>query len=182
MLTCTPAVRILPDTMDLLREFEKEQIATTDRPRLKAGDSVRVEMKVTEGDKTRVQAFEGVVLGIRGSGPSTTFTVRRETGSFAVERIFPLYSPLITVIEVIKRQKVRRARLNYLRHAGRRKFKEDVLAMQRLVKEEAEKKRLAEDAAKKEAEAKITAERQAKKEADTSEVPASAESSAEEEK
>ena len=137
--------------MDLLREFEKEQVASSERPRLKAGDIVRVEMKITEAGKTRLQTFEGVVIGIRGSGPSVTFTVRRETGRFGVERIFPLYSPLITNIEIVKRQKVRRAKLNYLRQAGRRRVKEDELAMQRHVREEQEKKRLAEEAKKREA-------------------------------
>jgi len=105
--------------MDLIRHFEEQQMKDVTRPFLKAGDVVRVEMKVQEGDKTRLQAFEGTVLGVRGSGPSATFTVRRETGHFGVERIFPLYSPLIANIEVQRRQKVRRAKLNYLRHAGR---------------------------------------------------------------
>ena len=134
--------------MDALRLFELEQIKGVDRPTLKPGDIVRVGTKVVEGEKTRVQAFEGTVLGVRGSGPSTSFTVRRETGKFAVERVFPLYSPLITEIEIVKRQKVRRAQLNYLRHEGRRRVKEDELAMQRHVKEESDKKRLASEASK----------------------------------
>lgn len=134
--------------MDLLREFEKEQIKTVDRPRLKAGDVVRVESSVTEGEKTRLQTFEGTVLGIRGGGPSTTFTVRRDTNGYGVERIFALYSPIITNIEIVKRQKVRRAKLFYLRNTGRRRVKEDELSMQRHVKEEQDKKRLVADAAK----------------------------------
>lgn len=121
--------------MDLLRYFERQQVKDSERPVLHPGDVVRVEMKVQEGEKTRLQTFEGVMLGIRGSGPSTTFIVRRETGGFGVERIFPLYNPLITNIEIVKRQKVRRAKLTYLRQAGRRRFKEDVKAMQRYVKE-----------------------------------------------
>src|SRR3989344_2199578 len=143
--------------MDLLRYFERQQVKDKERPQLRAGDEVRVEMKVQEGEKTRLQTFDGIMLGVRGSGPSTTFMVRRETGGFGVERIFPLYSPLITNIEIVRRQKVRRAKLTYLRQAGRRRFKEDVLAMQRYVKEEAalrqaqgkEKKRLAEAAEEK---------------------------------
>lgn len=152
--------------MDLLREYEKQQTTNLDRPSLRAGDIVRVQTKVKEGDKTRIQAFEGVVLGTRGSGPSKTFTVRRETGRFAVERIFPLYSPLITAIEITRRQKVRRAKLNYLRNQGRRRVKEDLVNMQRHEDELAEKKRLAEQAAKREAEkeaAKKAAEAKAKK-------------------
>ncbi len=147
--------------MDVLRLFELQQIDGIDRPILKAGDIVRIGTKVVEGDKTRVQSFEGTILGVRGSGPSTSFTVRRETGKFAVERVFPLYSPLITEIEIIKRQKVRRAKLHYLRHEGRRRVKEDELAMQRHVKEESDKKRLAKEAAERAEEESAKAEKTA---------------------
>ncbi len=139
--------------MDLLREFEKEQISRIERPRLAAGDIVRVEMKITEGEKTRLQVFEGTVIGVRGSGPSVTFTVRREVGDHAIERIFPLYNPLITNIEITKRQKVRRAKLGYLRQEGRRRVKEDKKAMTRYIEEEKTKVRLAEAKAEKEAKA-----------------------------
>jgi len=145
--------------MDLIRYFEQQQTKDVQRPRLKPGDIVRVETKITEGEKTRIQAFEGTVLSVRGSGPSCTFTVRREVGQFAVERIFPLYAPLITKIEIMRRQKVRRAKLTYLREAGRRRVKEDELSMQRHVKEEADKKRLAEDARKRAEEEKAQAEK-----------------------
>lgn len=145
--------------MDLLREFELTQIKNVERPRLRAGDIVRVGMKVTEGDKTRVQTFEGTVISIRGSGPSATFTVRREVGRFGVERIFPLYNPLITNIDIVKRQKVRRAKLTYLRQAGQGRVKEDELSMQRHLKEESDKKRLAEDAKKRAEDKKAEAER-----------------------
>jgi large subunit ribosomal protein L19 len=153
--------------MDLLRHFEKQQIAGIERPRLAPGDIVRVETKIQEGDKTRIQGFEGTVLGIRGSGPSASFTVRRETGRFAVERIFPLYSPLITAIEITKRQKVRRAKLFYLRKAGRRRVKEDELSMQRLVREELEKKRLAAEAKKRQEEAEAQAAKETEKTTET---------------
>ncbi|MBI4022438.1 MAG: 50S ribosomal protein L19 [Candidatus Andersenbacteria bacterium] len=162
--------------MDLLRHFE-QQMRTIERPYLQPGDVVRVEMKVQESGKTRLQAFEGTILGIRGSGPSATMTVRRETGHFGVERIFPLYSPLIEKIDIIKRQKVRRAKLTYLRQAGRRRFKEDVKAMQRHIKEEEDRKRLKEAAEKKrieEAEAKQQELEQAKKIADVEDLPAAA--------
>lgn len=151
--------------MDLLREFELQQIAGIDRPSLRAGDIVRVGTKVVEGGKSRIQNFEGTVIGINGSGPSTSFTVRRETGKFAVERIFPLYSPLITNIEIVKRQKVRRSKLYYLRKEGRRRVKEDELSMQRHVKEALDKKRLAEDAAKRAEEKAIEEERKALRQA-----------------
>jgi len=149
--------------MDPLRYFEQQQIKTLDRPQLRAGDVVRVDMKITEGEKKRIQPFEGTVLGIRGSGPSVTFTVRREVGRFAVERIFPLYSPLITNIDILKRQKVRRAKLTYLREAGRRRVKEDTKSMQRHVLAEQEKKRLAEEAKKREEDKARQAEIEAKR-------------------
>lgn len=155
--------------MDLLRAFELKQIEGIDRPILRSGDIVRVGTKVVEGDKSRVQAFEGTVIALHGSGPSKSFTVRRETGKFAVERVFPLYSPLITTIEIIKRQKVRRSKLYYLRQEGRRRVKEDELSMQRHVKEESDKKRLAADAAKRAEEKAIEEERKAKKEAEKAE-------------
>ncbi len=153
--------------MDLLRYFEKQQVKDIDRPRLQAGDIVRVETKIEEADKSRLQTFEGTVLSVRGGGPSVTFTVRRETGNFGVERIFPLYSPLITNIEIVKRQKVRRAKLNYLRQAGRRRFKEDVKAMQRHLKDEGEKVRLAEDALKREEDKKAKEEKLKQKEVES---------------
>lgn len=148
--------------MDLLREFQLQQTKDISRPRLRAGDIVSVETRVTEGDKTRLQKFEGTVLGIRGSGPSCTITIRREVARHAVERIFPLYSPIITNIEIIKRQKVRRAKLGYLRAAGRRRVKEDELSMQRHIHEETEKKRVAEESKKREEEKVAKAEREAK--------------------
>lgn len=135
--------------MDLVWYFAEQQVSTVDRPALRAGDIIRVTVQVQEGGKSRLQTFEGTLLSIRGSGPSATITVRRETGGFGIERIFQLYSPLITSIDIVKRQKVRRAKLTYLRESGRRRFKEDVKAMQRHIKEEEEKKRLAEAAEKK---------------------------------
>jgi large subunit ribosomal protein L19 len=155
--------------MDLIRHFEKQQLEGVERPGVRAGDIVRVQMKVTEGEKTRLQTFEGTVLSVRGGGPSRTFTVRREIGRFAVERIFPLFSPLITSIEIVKRQKVRRAKLNYLRTSGRRRIKEDEKAMQRHAKTESDKKRLAEEAKKREEKRK--AEEMRKKEQVETEAP-----------
>ncbi len=155
--------------MDLLREFEMKQIEGIDRPVLRAGDIVRVGTKVVEGDKSRIQAFEGTVIALHGSGPSKSFTVRRETGKFAVERVFPLYSPLITNIEIVKRQKVRKSKLYYLRKEGRRRVKEDELSMQRHVQEENDKKRLAEEATKRAEEKALEEERKAQKEAEKAE-------------
>ncbi|MBI2625919.1 50S ribosomal protein L19 [Candidatus Parcubacteria bacterium] len=93
-----------------------EQQIRTDLPDLKPGDTVRVWQKIKEGDKERLQAFEGVLIARhRKSGASATFTVRRIISGIGVERVFPLHSPAIDKIEVVKRAKVRRAKLTYLR-------------------------------------------------------------------
>ena len=88
----------------------------TNFPKFKAGDTVTVSYKIKEGDKERIQEYRGVVLQIKGSGNTTTFTVRKMLASFGIERIFPMSSPFIHNIEVNKRGKVRRARIFYLRN------------------------------------------------------------------
>jgi|SRR5580693_9069821 large subunit ribosomal protein L19 len=84
-------------------------------PEFRAGDTVRVHVRVVEGDKERIQVFQGVVIGRRGDGTRETFTVRKISGGIGVERIFPLHSPSVDKIEVVRRGKVRRAKLYYLR-------------------------------------------------------------------
>ena len=86
----------------------------TNIPTFKAGDTVRVKVKVVEGDTERLQAFDGVVIARRGSGIGETFTVRKISFGVGVERIFPVHSPRVDSIEVLKIGKVRRAKLNYL--------------------------------------------------------------------
>ena len=86
----------------------------TNVPVFKAGDTVRVKVKVVEGDNERLQAFDGVVIARKGSGISETFTVRKISFGVGVERIFPIHSPRVDSIEVLKIGKVRRAKLNYL--------------------------------------------------------------------
>lgn len=86
-----------------------------DLPDFKTGDTIKVHVRVIEGEKERIQVFEGVVIGIKGSGNSRTFTVRKVSGGVGVERIFPLNSPMIRSIEINRRGRVRRAKLNYLR-------------------------------------------------------------------
>ena len=103
--------------MNLLQAVDNSQLRT-DIPRLHSGDTVRVHVKIKEGDKYRIQLFEGVVLCIKRNGISSTFTVRKVSSGYGVERIFPLHSPIIEKVEVVKQGKVRRARLFYLR--GRR--------------------------------------------------------------
>ena len=87
----------------------------TDLPDFAPGDTVRVQVKIKEGDKERLQAFEGVVIAISGSGGRRTFTVRKVSYGVGVERIFPLHSPKLDAIEVVRRGQVRRAKLFYLR-------------------------------------------------------------------
>jgi large subunit ribosomal protein L19 len=84
-------------------------------PPFRAGDTLRVNVRVREGDKERIQAFEGVCIAKRGSGVSETFTVRKISNGIGVERIFPVHSPMIGEIIVVRRGRVRRAKLYYLR-------------------------------------------------------------------
>lgn len=87
-----------------------------DIPAFRPGDTLRVNVRVREGDKERIQAFEGVCIARRGSGVSETFTVRKISNGVGVERIFPVHSPMIADIVVVRRGRVRRAKLYYLRH------------------------------------------------------------------
>jgi large subunit ribosomal protein L19 len=96
-------------------ETEKEWLRN-DVPPFRAGDTVRVNVRVKEGDKERLQAFEGVCIARRGSGVSATFTVRKISSGIGVERIFPLHSPMLADIAVVRRGRVRRAKLFYLRN------------------------------------------------------------------
>ena len=100
--------------MNLVDKVE-QQYTNKDVPEFRAGDTVRVNVKIREGDKFRVQAFEGVVIAIRRKGVGSTFTVRKVSSGYGVERIFPLFSPIIENIQVVKRGRVRRAKLYYLR-------------------------------------------------------------------
>jgi large subunit ribosomal protein L19 len=93
----------------------KEIKANPKIPTLSPGDTVKVRQKVVEGEKSRIQAYQGVVIKVHNCGPATNFTVRRISYSVGVERTFPLYSPMIDSVEVIRHGKVRRAKLYYLR-------------------------------------------------------------------
>jgi large subunit ribosomal protein L19 len=100
--------------MSAMELVEKSQLTT--RPEMKAGDTVRVHVKVREGDKERIQIFEGVVISLRRGGVRASFTVRKVSFGQGVERIFPLHSPSIAKVDVVRSARVRRAKLYYLRH------------------------------------------------------------------
>jgi large subunit ribosomal protein L19 len=108
--------------MNLIQELEREHLgklsAGKEIPDFAPGDTVLVNVKVVEGERTRVQAYEGVCIGRSGQGLNESFTVRKISYGEGVERVFPLYSPMIESIKLVRRGKVRRAKLYYLR--GRR--------------------------------------------------------------
>jgi large subunit ribosomal protein L19 len=108
--------------MNLIKQLEQEQMAKLSAgkeiPDFQPGDTVLVNVKVIEGERTRIQAYEGVCIGRAGAGINENFTVRKISYGEGVERVFPLYSPMIDSIKVVRRGKVRRAKLYYLR--GRR--------------------------------------------------------------
>ncbi|MBI4476609.1 MAG: 50S ribosomal protein L19 [Acidobacteria bacterium] len=99
---------------NVIEQVERAQVS--ERPPIKAGDTVRVHVKVREGDKERIQVFEGIVIGMHRGGLRASFTVRKVSFGQGVERIFPLHSPVIDRIEVVRSSKVRRAKLYYLRN------------------------------------------------------------------
>ena len=105
--------------MNIIEQLEKEQAAALSKkrkiPEFGPGDTVRVNVKVVEGERTRVQAYEGVCIGRAGGGLNENFTVRKISYGEGVERVFPVHSPLIESIEVVRRGRVRRAKLYYLR-------------------------------------------------------------------
>lgn len=100
--------------MNIIDQLEREQMRT-DIPGFRPGDTVRVHYKVVEGNRERIQVFEGTVISRRGGGINETFTVRKVSQGIGVERTFPLHSPKIDRIEVTRQGKVRRAKLYYLR-------------------------------------------------------------------
>lgn len=101
--------------MDVIKAIEQEQLRT-DLPEVAIGDYVRVHLKVKEGNRERIQVFEGTVIAKKGAGLKETFTVRRISYGVGVERILPVHSPRIDKIEIVRKGKIRRAKLYYLRN------------------------------------------------------------------
>lgn len=99
---------------NIIQQLEAEQLKS-DIPGFSAGDTVRVQVKVKEGERERLQSYEGVVIAVKNRGLNSSFTVRKSTGGEGVERVFQTHSPLIAEINVIRRGDVRRAKLYYLR-------------------------------------------------------------------
>jgi len=100
--------------LNLVREITQDQLRN-DMPEIRAGQTVRVDVKIKEGDKSRIQAFEGIVIKTQNAGIGGTFTVRKISSGIGVERTFPVNSPIIAGVTVIRKGKVRRAKLYYLR-------------------------------------------------------------------
>ncbi len=115
--------------MNILEEFEKSKMGKK-MPDFKPGDTIEVHQKIREGEKERIQIFQGVVIARKSGTTNATFTVRKRSFGVGVEKIYPLYSPLIEKIKVVRKGKVRRAKLYYLRDrkgkAARLKEKRDI--------------------------------------------------------
>ncbi len=110
--------------MNVIDKITKEQL-NPNIPEFRVGDTVRVDVKIIEGKRERIQAFEGIVMARKGSGISETFTVRKNSYGVGVERVFPIHSPKLAKITVVRRGKVRRAKLTFLRNmVGRYKTEE----------------------------------------------------------
>ena len=175
MNTVLDAVQVSPVNME-----ERKNLG------IRPGDTVRIHQKIQDKDKTRIQVFEGVVLARKhGSEPGATFTVRKVVDGIGVEKIFPLYSPLIDKIEIVKRSKVRRAKLYYIREKVAREIKRQMRRMRLMdlttkseaeaaAEKEAEAAELAkkaEEAEAKKAEEEAKAAEEAKQEETTEEAP-----------
>ncbi|MBI2055214.1 MAG: 50S ribosomal protein L19 [Candidatus Sungbacteria bacterium] len=110
-------------SQQLIKEFTQSHLKTA-RPEVRPGDVLRVLQKIKEGDKTRTQAFEGAVIAVKhGEGVSGTFTVRKVSDGYGIERVFPFHSPMIEKIEIVKRANVRRAKLYYIREKAKREIR-----------------------------------------------------------
>lgn len=97
-------------------DFIESEVVKSETPDFRIGDTVRVHVKILEGDKSRIQVFEGVVIARKHGGARETFTIRKTSFGYGVERVFPLHSPIVDKIEVVRSARIRRAKLYYLRN------------------------------------------------------------------
>ncbi len=136
--------------MKRIAQIEKSYMRD-DIPSFNSGDTLRVHVKIKEGDKERIQVFQGVVIGSRGSGTNSTFTVRKMSNGIGVERVFPTHSPNIEKVEKIRSGKVRRAKLYYLRDLTGKsaRIKEKIVDTPKVAKEKKAEKAKAKPKAKK---------------------------------
>lgn len=123
--------------MNLLQRVERSEIRRKRVPTFKAGDTVKVHCRVREGDKERIQIFEGICIGRKGAGLGETFTVRKLSSGVGVERVFPVQSPIVSKIQVVRRGKAARAKLYYLRDRVGKRAKVAELTRASAAKEEA---------------------------------------------
>ena len=108
--------------MDALKQISNSSLKS-EAPVINVGDTVKVHVRITEGDKSRIQVFEGVVLKVQGGGSRATFTVRKTSNGVGVEKTWPVHSPNVEKVELVRKGKVRRAKLNYLRDRVGKKAK-----------------------------------------------------------
>ena len=141
-----------------LIKLVESRYVRTDLPEFRPGDTVRVSYKVKEGNRTRIQDFEGIVIRIRRNGFNTTFTVRKVSYGVGVERIFPLHSPLIQKIDIVQRGRARRAKLYFIRTRSDREIRRKLRADRKRIDQDRAAERAAKEEAQKAQEPKASQE------------------------
>ncbi|BAD70854.1 MULTISPECIES: 50S ribosomal protein L19 [Thermus] len=141
-----------------LIKLVESRYVRTDLPEFRPGDTVRVSYKVKEGNRTRIQDFEGIVIRIRRNGFNTTFTVRKVSYGVGVERIFPLHSPLIQKIDIVQRGRARRAKLYFIRNLSDREIRRKLRADRKRIDQDRAAERAAKEEAQKAQEPKASQE------------------------
>ena len=141
-----------------LIKLVESRYVRTDLPEFRPGDTVRVSYKVKEGNRTRIQDFEGIVIRIRRNGFNTTFTVRKVSYGVGVERIFPLHSPLIQKIDIVQRGRARRAKLYFIRNLSGREIRRKLRADRKRIDQDRAAERAANEEAQKAQEPKASQE------------------------
>ena len=141
-----------------LIKLVESRYVRTDLPEFRPGDTVRVSYKVKEGNRTRIQDFEGIVIRIRRNGFNTTFTVRKVSYGVGVKRIFPLHSPLIQKIDIVQRGRARRAKLYFIRNLSDREIRRKLRADRKRIDQDRAAERAAKEEAQKAQEPKASQE------------------------